>query len=153
MKNNKIPGPARLTSVLSVCVLALGLSACGGTIDVRGNDPNPDMLAMISEGQQSKADVAALLGSPSTTATFDNETWYYISSTFKNVAFFAPEEIDRKIVAVRFDEQGLVKDVATFGLQDGEVVQVSERETPTAGHEIGLLEQLFGNLGRFGSQN
>ncbi|OFX07640.1 MAG: hypothetical protein A2516_11600 [Alphaproteobacteria bacterium RIFOXYD12_FULL_60_8] len=145
-----MPFSSRFRRSLVGVVLSVSVATgCAENIHTRGNDPNPDMLAMLKPGEQSRMDVEALLGSPSNTATFDNETWYYISSTFKQVAFFAPEEVSRKVIAVSFTQDGYVKEVASFGLQDGKVVEISKRETPTAGNEIGLLEQLMGNLGKF----
>ena len=139
----------KIRTLLAAGAVALSLSACTSVIDIRGNAPNPDMIAMIQPGQMSRADVAALLGTPSNTGAFDGDNWYYISSTFEQVAFFAPDEIDRKVVVVRFDPKGLVRDITEFGLENGQIVQVSDRTTPTAGHDLGILEQLFGNMGRF----
>jgi outer membrane protein assembly factor BamE (lipoprotein component of BamABCDE complex) len=36
-----------------------------------------------------------------------------------------------------------------YGMQDGEIVDLQTRVTPTRGKELTILGQLFGNLGRF----
>ena len=124
-------------------------SACSDTVTARGNEPNPDMLAMLAPGEQTRDDVQALLGTPSDTSTFDQETWYYISAKFEKRAFLAPEEIERKIVAVRFTDDGYIQDVHTFTLEDGKVVAINDRATPTMGNEMSIVQQLLGNIGRF----
>ena len=45
--------------------------------------------------------------------------------------------------------KGVVRDFASLGLEDGRIIELVERKTPTAGNEITFLQQLFGNLGRF----
>jgi outer membrane protein assembly factor BamE (lipoprotein component of BamABCDE complex) len=71
----KIP----LSAALGVALVASGLAACVPTVDQRGNLPEPDKLAGIRPGATTKDEVAKILGTPSSTAVFDNKTWYYIS--------------------------------------------------------------------------
>ena len=75
--------------------------------------------------------------------------WFYISETQEAVAFFAPDETERNVVAIAFDQQGVVKSVRQLGLDDGENVAFSEKATPTAGHNMSIIEQMVGNIGRF----
>jgi outer membrane protein assembly factor BamE (lipoprotein component of BamABCDE complex) len=124
-------------------------SACSPIVDVRGNLPNEEQLALIKPGDVSKDDVIAMLGTPSSVAAFDDETWYYISSKTEQLAFLKPKETDRKVVAISFDSNGQVKEVRQLGMQDGKLIKPVERTTPTAGNEMTFLEQLFGNVGRF----
>ena len=42
-----------------------------------------------------------------------------------------------------------VKEIKRYGLKDGKQIAFVDRETPTRGKEMTVLEQLFGNLGRF----
>jgi outer membrane protein assembly factor BamE (lipoprotein component of BamABCDE complex) len=147
MRKNIMPGPAG--KLLPTLFLAAAAAACSPRIDVRGNLPNPDQLALVKPGDVNRDDVAAMLGTPSSTALFDDETWYYISSKTETVSFLSTKELERRIVAISFDKNGTVKAVRELTLQDGKVVKPVERETPTAGNEMTVLEQLFGNIGRF----
>ena len=99
----------------------------------------------------SKEQVATVLGSPDTTSTIGGEAYYYISTTQKTVAFLKPREIDRQVVAVYFDKGQTVQQVAQYGLKDGIVVNFYKGETPARGKDLGLLEQIFGNLGNRGA--
>ena len=124
--------------------LALWLASCASTVMHHGYLPRKGDLQQLREGM-TKAEVEALLGSPSTTATIEslNDSYYYISSTTKQTAFFKPKEVDRRVLAIRFDRNGLVRSFAVYGLQDGRIVNINDRETPAAGKELGILASLF----------
>lgn len=124
-------------------------AACSPTIDARGNMPAPDRLAEIKPGRFTKSDVVALLGSPASTSVFGDDRWYYISSKMETFAFFKPEELERQVVVIDFDKTGSVTSVRKLGLKDGHDVAISTRETPTAGRDMSVLEQLLGNVGKF----
>lgn len=130
-------------------VAALALGACTPTVDLRGNLPAPENLAEIKPGKTTRDEVQQLLGTPSTTSTFGDESWQYISARTETKAFFKPEVKDRKVVSITFDRSGVVKDVIERGLEDGVAINSVERETPTAGKELSILEQLVGNIGKF----
>ena len=130
-------------------VLILGAAACSSRLDTRGNLPDPDLLAEIKVGQHTREDVVEILGSPSSVAVFDQETWYYISKRTNTVAFFEPELQERQVLVLRFDENGMVSTVETLGIENGRQLQPVERKTPTAGNKLGFFDQILGNLGRF----
>ena len=145
VKQKYFPGKRTLI-VLAAAVL---LTACTPRVDVRGNLPDPDLLAELEIGALNKQQVREMFGSPSSVSTFGNENWYYISERTETTAFYAPEVVDRKVVVISFDDKGVVRDFASLGLEDGRIIELVERKTPTAGNEITFLQQLFGNLGRF----
>lgn len=128
------------------------LSGCAKDIDARGNLPPPEVMSQLAVGEQTRQDVRGLLGTPATTAIFDDETWYYISAHTTQYAFYPNHELDRTVYAVSFDERGILKDVRELNLEDGQNVAIAARETPTKGREFSLIEQLIGNLGRLSSQ-
>lgn len=135
--------------ILFSTALLGSVTACTTYIDARGNQPDPERLAEVQAGKTNRDDVTALLGTPSNTAMFDDETWYYISSKFKRTAFFDPVEIEREVVVISFDKRGMVKDVRQLSMKDGKEVTPVARETPTAGRDLSVMEQLLGNVGRF----
>jgi outer membrane protein assembly factor BamE (lipoprotein component of BamABCDE complex) len=105
--------------------------------------PDKQTIASISVGTDTKTTIADRLGNPSTTATFGNEVWYYISSKEEQMAFFTPRILSRDVLAVEFGQDGQVADVRHYGLKDGRVVAFASRETPTKGRELTLIQQLF----------
>jgi outer membrane protein assembly factor BamE (lipoprotein component of BamABCDE complex) len=93
--------------------------------------------------------VAKILGTPSSTAVFDNKTWYYISRRTKQIAFFDPDVVDQQVYIVNFDERGVVKAVDHRDLKDGRDIEPAPGATPAPGRELTFLEQVIGNVGRF----
>ena len=138
-----------LVSTAACLALATGISACSSRIDQRGNLPDPDTLANVEIGHINKQGVADLLGSPSSVGAFDGDTWYYISERTEKVAFFEPKVLERKVLVFRFDPKGILSEMNELGMDDATNIEMVARKTPTAGNEIGVLRQLFGNIGRF----
>ncbi len=137
-------------SRLAPFAMAFLIAACAPIVDSRGNLPESDDLDRIKVGASTKDEVATVLGSPSSVATFDPNTWYYISKRTETVAFFRPEMLDQKVLTVRFDEAGLVKEIVQIDKDAAKEVETVDRTTPTSGQTFSIFQQLFGNLGRFG---
>ena len=131
----------------------VGLGGCETRIEVRGFVPDDDSLATIQIGLQSKDDVRDMLGTPSTVTPFGEDTWLYVSRRTSTVAFMQPTVLSQQVVAVVFDERGVVSDVRKLELADGKVVNHVARATPAPGKELNFLEQLVGNVGRFNKAN
>src|SRR5919109_141672 len=133
----------------AVLALAVGVAACSARIDQRGNKPDEDQVVQINPGVDDKNRVAELIGTPSTISTFDDRTWYYISKRTETTAFFDPDVTDQEILAISFDENGIVQNMKVYGQEDGRQIAYVDRTTPTEGNELTLIQQLLGNLGRF----
>ena len=145
----KINHIKKFSHILAGIGLALALTACAPRLETRGNLPDPDRLAEITPGEHTRDEVAEILGSPSSTAVFDQETWYYISEKTETLAFFEPEITERQVVILTFDAEGVVSGIKTLKAEDGRFIEPVDRITPTAGKEITFLDQLFGNFARF----
>ena len=131
--------------------LALGLVAVVGCakMEYRGNLPDPEVLATIETGKATRDEVTQKIGSPSSIAVFDDETWFYISQQVEHKAFFEPKIKDRQVLIMTFSKEGVVNDIRRLGIDDSRTVQHVGRVTPTAGNELTFLDQLVGNFGRF----
>jgi outer membrane protein assembly factor BamE (lipoprotein component of BamABCDE complex) len=104
-------------------------------------------LELVPVGS-SREQVLLALGTPSTTATFDNEVFYYISQTrVRQAAFMNPKLVDQRIMAVYFGDDGRVENIANYGLQDGKVFDFVSRTTPTGGKDQGFIGQLLSGVG------
>lgn len=142
------------SSVMLSCLGALALAlvtGCASRIDTRGTVLDPASVAQIKPGGSTRNDVTQLLGSPSTVGNFDGSAnaWYYYTQRTETVAFFAPTVQERKVLVVRFAEDGKVDNMSSLDEKSGREIQIVDRVTPSSGNEITLLQQLFGNLGRF----
>ena len=129
---------------------ALAVSGCNPQIDYRGYQPRGSDMENVRQGM-SKAEVEALLGSPSTTATIatEGDSYYYISSKLETKAFLTPVETERKVLAIRFDDNDQVASFGNYGLQDGKIINFNPNATPTKGKELTVLQQILTNAGRF----
>lgn len=130
-------------------ILAGLLAGCSPTLSNHGNIPEAELIESIRIGSSNRKQIAAMLGNPSTVATFDKESWYYVGMRTSQVAFLEPKILERKVLVVRFDKQGVVQQVEHLDKQDGRDVQIVGRKTPTRGKELTILEQLLGNVGKF----
>jgi len=146
----------RIGLFIAAAALSVQSVACAPlvrpVVDRRGYIPDNAAIESIRPGVDNKLSVASRLGSPSTKGDFSGETWYYISATQESYMFRKPQTTDQNVLAIRFDSDELVQDVAHYSLADGKVFAFSQRTTPTRGRELTFLEQMFGNLGRFGVQ-
>ena len=113
-----------------------------------GNMPSLDKVSQVSVGQ-TRQEVANILGSPSSISSFDGDTWIYMSSTFKKVAFFEPKELDRKVLSINFDNNGKVAKISNYDKEDGKQIEISKQETQTEGHDIGFFKKYFGGVGAY----
>ena len=137
-------------NILVVIASAALLSACAtASRDFQGYIADDVKPADVKPGEDTRATVLAQLGSPSTSSLFDKEgTWMYMSATRERFAFYHPKVVSRTVVAIRFGEDDIVEEVLKYNETDGRILQYASRETPTRGRELGLLEQIFGNVGR-----
>lgn len=132
-------------------VIASMLGACSPMMNNRGYIAEPNLVAAVRAGVDNKTSVQTMLGTPSATGTFDQNSWYYISKKSEKVAFFDDRIVDQKILVIHFDEKGYVKSIDRVGLAQARQISMIDAVTPTRGRELGFVEQIFGNVGRFNS--
>ena len=131
--------------------LALGLAvtACSGTVDRRGYRVSERDIEQIQIGLSTEQDVLTIMGTPTTRGTFDENVWYYIGSETEQWAFLEADLVDRDIIEIHFDDAGYVASIDNYGPEIAQEVNPVDRETPTRGNRVTLIQQLLGNLGRF----
>ncbi len=126
---------------------ALMVSACNPTLRNHGYVPTKDKPQAVNPDTDTKATILARLGNPSVTSTFDEDVWYYLSSTRQRLAYLRPLTEERTITAISFNDDGQVQKVAEYGIENGQYVNYVDRKTPTRGRELSMLEQIFGTIG------
>lgn len=139
----------RILRLSAAALCAAATAACVSPVQTYSGfrpERNNVELADPQPGVDTQDSVRQRFGSPSTTAVFDLTTWYYVSQVQEQRAFFRPEITERQVMAVRFDGQ-TVAGVEKYGIERGRVISYANETTPTRGRELGLLEQIFGNIG------
>lgn len=147
--------PPRYGSVARVIALSLGLSiavlgatGCGSRISNRGNEISVDQVSSLEVGTHNRQQVVSMLGSPSSTASFGEEIWYYIFEKDESIAFLEPETLERTVLTLHFDKDGTLSEIESIGLEEAQVVTPVERETATAGNKLSFFEQMIANIGK-----
>ena len=136
------PTPAALA-----LLAPLLLAGCIGETLNRGYVPSENARQQVQVGAP-REQVLIALGTPSTTADFGGEVFYYISQrTNRPVLFLNSRVIDQTVLAVYFDENSQVSQIANYGLEDGQIIDMVSRTTPTSGRDFSFLSQLFSATG------
>ena len=127
---------------------ALTTSSSGiGETFVQGHIIDEQTLALVPVGS-SREQVMLALGTPSTTATFDNEVFYYITQTRQRGATFMNKRlVDQRVLAVYFGPDQRVQNIANYGMRDGRLFDFISRTTPTGGKDQNFLQQIIGGIG------
>ncbi len=139
LRSLRLAGPA-LAAGLAI------LAGCSPTVQVHGYVPAQTDIAQVRPGVDTMESVVEKLGRPSSSGLLRDSSWYYVQTTIENFTYNPPRVVDRTILAVEFTPNGVVREVARYGLEDGRIVALTPRTTDTAGRTMSVLEQLFGNI-------
>tara|TARA_Y100001960_G_scaffold251263_1_gene267959 strand:+ start:1762 stop:2217 length:456 start_codon:yes stop_codon:yes gene_type:complete len=137
------------TTLFILGLTFLVLVGCKKHIEKHGNSPNPKLVAAIKPGIHKHFHVERLLGSPSTTATFDREHWYYIHSNVQTFSFRKPKLLKRRVLIIEFDNNGVVANIRKINTTNQKEIDFVKRKTPTKGKELTFIQQAIGNIGKF----
>lgn len=135
----------RHASTLLILTVLAG-AGCAPTVQVHGYVPPAEDVARVTPGVDTTATVEEILGLPSSTGLLRDTAWYYVQSTFENYTYNPARVVDRTILVVSFDPNGVVDGLGRYGIEDGRIINLTTRTTETGGRQLGVLEQLFGNL-------
>ncbi|MCQ2741002.1 MAG: outer membrane protein assembly factor BamE [Alphaproteobacteria bacterium] len=143
-----------INKIALVCFCTVLLVSCSTAkqnewfVSHNGNMPAEERVSQIKEGA-TKDEVLLTLGVPSSTASFDENTWIYMSSDIKRVAFMAPKEVKRDILKISFNSNDQVKTIEHLTLADGKKIEPSSDKTPVNGERTGFFRKYFGGVGQY----
>lgn len=129
--------------------LAAGLAACSPQFSNHGYIPPQEDLDQLVVGVDTRASVEESVGVPSSAGLLNDSGFYFVRSRVRAIGPLAPKEIDRQVLAITFDKNGVVQNIERFGLERGQVVPLQRRVTTSGVTNNTFLRQLLGNLGRF----
>jgi outer membrane protein assembly factor BamE (lipoprotein component of BamABCDE complex) len=134
-----------LIPLLTMMVL---VTACTPMTASRGNLLDDYQMKEIQPGVDTRDEVIRKIGSPTTIAPFDDNTWYYMGQKTEKSGIMDPKIEEERIVVVTFAEDGLVDKIVER--KDGrEDIPITQRHTPTTGNDFTFMQQMMGNLGKF----
>ncbi len=137
---------AQITALILCAAVSIG--ACTPTVANRGHIVTAEDISDIVAGRDTQRSVIKKIGSPSTISTLDPSIWYYIGLVTEKRGILDPKQTDKKIVRVQFDPEGKVLEIAEV-TNDNIDVPISQSKTETGGNKVTLMQQFFGNLGKF----
>ena len=136
-----------------MALLCLGITiifcACEPRIATHGFMPREELVSQLSPGEQDKRLVSQVMGTPSSIGSFDDNVWYYITQRTEKQAFFKPQVIEQQVLVLFFDEKEILQSIEKYNLEEAQLIEPLDDKTPTVGRKLTILQQLFGNLGRF----
>lgn len=145
-----LPKPFAVRRLMLVSCLLL--SSCGWLMpppQLRGNKLDPESMKELTPGTSTKADVSAIVGSPTARDTFDDNTWLYISEVTQQRIGRTLGELQQNVTVLKFDDKGVLASISKLNKQDALPVTVIARTTASPGTEASFMQQLLGNIGRF----
>lgn len=129
-------------------ILPLAIAGCTHVYRNHGYVPPEIDLAQVQVGKTTQSELDSLIGRPSAQGVLTGSAWYYVGSRWDYYGAREPREIERKVVAISFNDSGTVSNVASYGLDHGRVVELSNRVTDSGIENISVVRQLMGSLGR-----
>lgn len=139
----------KIAAILCVLVVA----GCSSVYRNHGYVPKDEELSEIVVGVDTRDSVAEAVGTPASSGVLDSSGYYYVQSRVRHFAYRRPEVVSREVLAISFDNGGVVRNIERFGLEDGQVVPIARRVTETTSSDNGFLRQLLRNLGNFSAGN
>ena len=116
----KSVGMVGRAAALLLLVLAVG---CSPIVRNAGYVPSDEDLSQINVGVDTRETVAAAVGVPGTGGVVETGGYYYVRSRWETRGPFAPQEVDRQVVAISFGADGTVSNIERFTLEDGRVIE------------------------------
>lgn len=127
---------------------ALLLYGCAPPVP-RGALIDKDDYSQLTPNTSTQSDVLGTLGSPTTHATFNDNTWIYVSMTKDLVPLAHPAVNKQQVIVLNFDNGGILRKMDVLGRRDAIPVRMVRDKTPTPGTQISVIQELLGNVGRY----
>ena len=143
--------PTRLVPLL-LLIASIGLEGCQylqPNQQTRGNMVDEIDYGQLVAGTSTRADVTSLIGSPTTRATFDDDTWIYVGMRTQPTIGGFPAISRQQVLVLNFDANGTLRSIHRSTEKDAVQVAMDGRTTPSPGSEASVLQQVIGNVGRY----
>jgi outer membrane protein assembly factor BamE (lipoprotein component of BamABCDE complex) len=124
----------------AIVVAGLLTAGCTTSEQIRGFFLDEELFAAVTPGIDNINSVRRMLGNPSTAGTFDSNVWYYVSTYTKKRSFLHEKADKHDVLAVHFDEGGIVEEVTRYSLADAREISPRSDKTPTRGRKLGFLD-------------
>ena len=139
----------QLSKKLAIAIMLTGLVACGGQYRNHGYMPLPEDVDALIVGVDTRNGILEVMGLPSTGGVLTDDALYYVRSRVHHKGYVRPNEVNRDVLVLSFDERQVLINVERFGIEKGKLVRLEHRITEAPGGDRGVLEQIIGSIGGF----
>lgn len=140
----------RVKSTIKIVVfVGAGMAVTGCTAQYRNHGfvPSEEDLAEVVVGVDTRDSVAESIGAPASSGVLDESGYYYVATRLRYYGASEPKPISRELVAISFDDTGVVSGVERFALEDKKVIPLERRVTASGVQDKTFLRQLMGSIG------
>ena len=139
----------QLSKNLAIAIILTGLVACGGQYRNHGYMPLPEDVDSLIVGVDTRDRILEVMGLPSTGGVLTDDALYYVRSRVHHRGYVRPNEVDRDVLVLSFDDRQVLINVERFGIEKGKLVRLEHRVTEAPSGDRGILEQIIGSIGGF----
>ena len=129
-------------------------SSCITRVEKRGYVFDLSDHHLLKEGVTSKDRVLRIMGSPTIISDLDaDETWVYYFENVERILFFYPVTTQRDVLVLRFDKEGVIKELKSLNLEDqDDKLAFISKYTTVKSNEMGFFKSIFSNVGQIKPQ-
>ena len=142
----------RFCKFFKILILCFPTIGCSKLVVQNGVPVDNDIFQKLIIGSSTKNQVKKNLGEPLMIDTQKEETWIYFSQKIEKIAFFAPKLKERSVMLLKFKYNKLISK-ESFTQKDSKIIEISTNKVISGGRKLTILQQIFGNIGNFSSQN
>lgn len=134
-----------MKAIITALIATTMLTACAKNYYEQGYKIKQEQVDKLKVNQHTKLDVQRLLGSPSFSSSFSDDTWVYLSTTRYNKPLDQNILDKREMIVLNFENNRLTS-ISQKNEKDGAEVKPAKEITKTQGRQLNVVEQLFQNI-------
>ena len=148
--NQKQENPFMITKLpmTLIVLVVLLLVSCTGLTTRHGYAPTLEELEGIEVGVSTQRDVFGLIGTPTHVDQEYGTTWIYVENQIYYEGLRPPEVTERNVVLILYGDGVIVRNIETYGMEDGVPVQLTQRITETYKGRLTLVQQIMRSFGQ-----
>ena len=139
-------------NIYLILILCFSFTGCSTLVEHNGVPIDNGMFQGLIIGSSTKNQVKKNLGEPLMIDNQSEETWIYFSQKIEKIAFFAPKLTERTVTLLKFKSNKLINK-ESFTQKDSKIIDINTKKVISGGRKLTVLQQIFGNVGNFSSQN
>ena len=133
--------------IISVFFL-LSLFGCQ-SIDIRGQFVSDSAIEQINIKKPNQKELVNMIGTPTYTPDYSEDTWYYIQRSLSRKAWLTPKVLHQRIVKITFRTNQKVSKAVLLKDTHDESIIANSACTNTYGTEQNAIQKFVKNIGRF----